>query len=604
MINLSCEYKKHSFYFPFLLIVLSVLSVYIPSFSGEFIHDDISLVKKNEYLREWHSIGSYLSQEDGYDIYSGGHTGYYRPLINLSYTLDYTIWGIYAPGFRLTNLILHILTCFVLLYFFNLFLHNKNISLLLTLIFAIHPVNTETVSWITSRNNILVTLFGILSLLFYIRSYTNGKYYEYLLSIIFFSFALFSKEFGLMLLPVFFLYQRLFKNRKGSVFIELREYLPFILIALIYFVLRQNVTGVVITPQGSSDYFSKIYHVPYVFFLNLKMIFLPVNLHCFITRYPDVFFNTRTIFSITGLILLFILMCIYRKKHLFIFSVVAFFIAIFPVLGIVKTSATSIIAMRWLYFPLPFILLLLALPLEKLYEYNPRLILVLFIPVIFYLGFNSYTLNRFLWHSEKDFYRQEVLQFKNYFYSDGLAAIYKNEKKMEQALILFEKSMEMGVKRDINYFDYAELLIEKGNLEKALEYLGKAMDICSSHDMLGSILHKKGVIYIELNNLQEAEKNIRKAINLSPEEPVYWENLGVVQGKTGNHEEALYSFKKALRLGTDSKSIFKNIANAYISINECHEAIRLINRIYLGEKDIESKRLLRRAEACLAGENI
>jgi len=279
----------------------------------------------------------------------------------------------------------------------------------------------------------------------------------------------------------------------------------------------------------------------------------------------------------------------------------AFIIAIFPVLGIVKTSATSIIAMRWLYFPLPFILLPLAIPLKKLYEFNHRLIYLLFIPVVFYLGFNSYSLNRFLWHSEEDFFRQEILQFKNYFYSDGLASIYKNKKKMEPALILFEKSMKMGVKRDINYFDYAELLIEKGNLGKALEYLDKAGKICSSQDMLGSILHKKGVIYIKLNNLKEAERNIRKAINLAPGEPIYWENLGVVQGKRGHHKDALYSFKKALRLGSGSKSMFKNIANAYISNNECHEAIRLLDRIYKGEKDIELNRLRRRAETCLVG---
>lgn len=599
MKKIEYEYGKHSKLFPYLFICLAVLIVYLPSFTGEFILDDIPLVENNEYLREWQSIGSYLSQEDGYDKLSGKHTGYYRPLINLSYTLDYKVWGLFAPGFRVTNLMLHLFACFSIFVLYNQFFKKNYIALMLVLVFALHPVNTETVSWVSSRNNILSSLFGILSLIYYIRSYKKRKYGEYILSIVFFAFAVFSKEFGLMLLPIFFLYQRIFNNKKESICVELREYIPFILISAIYFILRQSVTGSLITPSGFSDVFTRIYNAPYVLFLNFKLILLPFNLHSFIIKYPEGLFNVRTIACLLCFALGIILMWVYRKNRIVIFSFGVFLVAIFPVLGIIKTSAPSLIAMRWLYFPMPFILILLAMPLKKLYEFNHRLVFLLFIPVIFYLGFNSYTLNRFLWHSEEDFFKQEILQFENYFYADGLASIYVKEKKPELAMAFYEKNIKSGVKRISNYLDYADLLLKKGDPEKSLEYLEEAQTFCFSNNNLGLLYHIKGLAYLSLNNLKDARKYISKGIKLSPKESVYWENMGVVQGRIGDHKGAIKSFKKAIRLGTESSNIYKNLVNGYILNNECQAALKLIYRINKGNKNAELNRLLKDAERCL-----
>jgi Tfp pilus assembly protein PilF len=595
-------FEKQNRFLPYLLICLFVVLIYFPSFTGEFILDDISLVEKNEYLREWHSIGSYLSQEDGYDKNLGGHghTGYYRPLINLFYTLDYKVWGMFAPGFRITNTILHLLVCFSLFSLYNLILNKRYIALMLALIFSLHPVNTETVSWITSRNNILVTLFGILSLIFYIRSYRNQKYYEYILSVIFFSFAVFCKEFGLMLLPVFFLYQRIFNDEKKITFIELREYCPFIIVSIIYFFFRHNVIESLLTPAGFSDVFTRIYNFPYVFLLNLKLVFFPYKLHSFFIKYPENILNTASLISIFLILMLVILLWIYRKNRILIFFVIAFFILLFPVLNIIPTSAPYLIAMRWLYFPMPFILMILTLPIEKLYGWNKKMTLYLFIGILICLGSSTYTLNRFLWHSPEDFFKQEVGHFNNRFYYDGMGFIYGKEKKYELAMKFHEMSISEGIRLNINYIEYAELLIEKGRPEKALEYLDKAWNVNFAHNRMARILHDKGVIYFKLNNLAEAERNILQAINLSPDEPVYWEDLGVVQGGMGRHKDAIESFKKALRFGIDSKSIFKNMAAGYISNNECQKALKLIKRINKNEKDAGLNMLQKKAEQCLA----
>jgi hypothetical protein len=112
----------------FLLISLFTILAYLPTFSGDFISDDVSLVKNNPYIRDLHSLSSYLQQEDGIvnqkdkGVY---RTGYYRPLINITYWLDYEIWGMKAPGFRTTNVILHLLNCFILYYLILMFTQNR-----------------------------------------------------------------------------------------------------------------------------------------------------------------------------------------------------------------------------------------------------------------------------------------------------------------------------------------------------------------------------------------------------------------------------------------------------------------------------------------------
>jgi hypothetical protein len=220
------------------IISLFVAIVYIPTFGGEFILDDNPLIKNNSYIKEAHSFFSYLAQEDGITDATRGagnyHTNYYRPLINLSYRIDYKIWSMRAPGFRATNLILHLLTSLVLYHLIVLFVNNQKAALLAALLFAVHPVNTESVSWITSRNNILVTLFSLLSFYFYLKARRTIGYLGTLISAVFFMLAVLSKEFALMLLPIMLLYQRLIGETKKSIRKEIFTYLPFILILLIY----------------------------------------------------------------------------------------------------------------------------------------------------------------------------------------------------------------------------------------------------------------------------------------------------------------------------------------------------------------------------------
>jgi protein O-mannosyl-transferase len=592
--------SKHSKLSPYLIICLFVLVVYLPSFSGDFILDDHPLIEYNSYIREWHSIGSYLSQEDGVDSNAAGswHTGYYRPLVNLFYTLDYVIWGLNGPGFRITNLVLHMFACFALFIFYGQILNRRDTAFWLAIIFSLHPLITETVSWVASRNNILVTLFGILSFSFYIRAYRSHRFIFYILSVLFFAFAVFSKEFGLMLLPIFFLYQRALNPQKIDIIKELREYIPYILIAILYFILRHIVIGSLLSPNGFPDIFTRISNVPYILLLNLKLIFLPYNLHSYSEGIPDKFFSIGTFCGILFFMAAAILIWKFRKNRLMLFSSLAFFMAIFPVSGIISTSAVSCIAMRWLYFPAPFILIILAQPLDKLIRSNGRMAFYITGAILVYLGANSYMLNKNLWHSQEIFFKQEVLHFDNKLYADGMAEIYFAEGKFELAEKYYNKNFEFGIRRTLNYIKYAEILCKKGETDKALSNLKTAEVYRLSNSDLGMILHNRGLIYLEWRELDRALKELEKSVVYFPEMSLFYENIGVVYGEMGDHGKAVDFFKKAIRLQSKSEGIYNNLALSYILNNECPKAITLLERKGFREND-KAKELLKRAKKCL-----
>jgi hypothetical protein len=201
-------------WWPCVTIGLLVTLVYLPSFSGGFILDDHALIKNNPYIREPHSLISYFSQEDGIvqsENRPEEHTGYYRPLANLTFRMDYRLWGMKPQGFRATNFVLHLLTSLVLYSFILLLVNDRQAAFWASLFFAVHPVSTEAVSWVSGRNNILVALFFLLSFHFYVKRWEGAGNLSFVASVLFFQ-----KSFVFWFFPAFFCTTDSFPEEKGA----------------------------------------------------------------------------------------------------------------------------------------------------------------------------------------------------------------------------------------------------------------------------------------------------------------------------------------------------------------------------------------------------
>lgn len=153
---------------------------------------------------------------------------YYRPLISLSYLLDFKIWGRNPFGFHLSVLIAHLINT-ALVFFLSQRLmtaHGNDglrfptltlFPLIVASLFAVHPVHSEAVAWIAGRNDVFCATFMLSSLILYIGHVRNRRRWTYGGSMAAFLFALLSKETSIGLVLLFPLYDCLASEpRSGS----------------------------------------------------------------------------------------------------------------------------------------------------------------------------------------------------------------------------------------------------------------------------------------------------------------------------------------------------------------------------------------------------
>ncbi len=141
------------------LIVLATSLSYFPSLSGGFIWDD-----KNIFLVE----NRIVKIPDGlYKFWCTNETTDYWPLTYSSFWIEWRLWGLSPAGYRVTNLILHIIESLLIW----IILRRLSIpgAFLAALIFALHPVNVESVAWIAERKDMLAVLFFLLSIMCYLK---------------------------------------------------------------------------------------------------------------------------------------------------------------------------------------------------------------------------------------------------------------------------------------------------------------------------------------------------------------------------------------------------------------------------------------------------
>ena len=141
------------------ILALAVFIAYLPSINGGFIWDDELLVTKNPLVK---ATGS------PYRIWSTAEPIDYWPMTNTAFWLEWRLWEMHSAGYHITNLILHIAASLLIW----AILRRLSIpgAFLASLIFALHPVNVESVAWIAQRKNTLSMLFFLLSVLWYLKA--------------------------------------------------------------------------------------------------------------------------------------------------------------------------------------------------------------------------------------------------------------------------------------------------------------------------------------------------------------------------------------------------------------------------------------------------
>jgi protein O-mannosyl-transferase len=181
---------------PVLIFLLAaVFLVYFNSLNGEFVFDDDHMIGENIFIKNPAYFPLFFK---GFTTSHPIAQGMCRPFLMLTFAFNYALGGLNTCGYHLFNVFLHFLN--VVLLFFLLRRLNKEApptaAFLLALLFAVHPINTEAVTYINGRADLMVCCFALAAFILYLRR-------KYLFTGLFYVAALMSKETALIMPLVF-----------------------------------------------------------------------------------------------------------------------------------------------------------------------------------------------------------------------------------------------------------------------------------------------------------------------------------------------------------------------------------------------------------------
>jgi len=265
-----------------------IFLLYVRSLSFEFIglDEESLLVNKKAFNKELSNIPKAFSQHvfqtEGY-VGSPGSLKFYRPLLTVSFIIDSQFAGEKFTFFHFTNILIHCFTVIGLLFVLLQMKVPPPLSFFLSLFFAAHPLLSQAIAWIPGRNDSLVCMFVLWSFYFLIKmDASTDKHFRFrpiflFLHILFFAFALFTKENAVMFFFICLFFVLLIKRKDYSIRDKIILLISYAAIITIWYVVKKNAVGELRIDSLSALYYSFLRNFPLVLQYFQKTI-IPVNL--------------------------------------------------------------------------------------------------------------------------------------------------------------------------------------------------------------------------------------------------------------------------------------------------------------------------------------
>lgn len=544
MVNIA----KNEPLFLFAALVIILFPLYYPALNGPFLFDDTSNIEQN---RDLHIKDASLSC-----LKKAVHGP--RPVAMLSFAINYYLHGLSPFWFRITNIFIHICTA-MLLYFVlrhTVFLlpedqdiqFYQKIPLISTLLWAVHPLHIQSVTYIVQRMNSLAGLFFLLSLLMYIHARlaisNSSRIFFIFFCVVTALLAIGSKPNASMLPVVIILYDWFFFQKKKLSLISINFSVPaiFSLVAVgtaAYYLMDRNPIN-----SLASWYVKKGLTPVQQLITEFRVIIIYISLFLFphpsrlnidhdILLSASLISPPSTALSLAAIIgLLLTALLTVKKIPLFSFGIFWFFINLL-------VESTFI-------------------PLDFIFEHRT------YIPSMMPTAGSVFLIIR-------------VLQ-KKYVTLFTFAAIaclwsfwtYQRNGVWESGLSLWQDSANKSPNKSRPHESLAYYLEQAGRFSESLDHYRRAMQLGSNKETMYINI---GNIYTKIGYLQYALDCYKAALSICPNYKEASNNAGNALHRLGKFNQAIVYYQKALEIDNTYTSAHVNIANALASTGEFQSAI-------------------------------
>ncbi len=580
------KYSPESFLrFPaaYLIIFVLIFLVYAQTlfFSIGKLDETNIILDHLAFLSDFHNLKEALLTNPFFN--KGGD--FYRPLQNFSFMIDAHIGGQNSWAFYLTNILIHGLTCSLLLYLLTLLGKNKRTALMLVLIFALHPLFVQTVAWTPSRGDLFLSMFGLASFIFFIHYIQSGKIIFLFFNIVAFGLSICSKETAVIIPVICVLYYFFIEKEKIVSFVQLL--IPFacwVVLFLIFMYIRNDVVKIIVQ-KGQFGFIPFLVHLRTIPEFIFKF-FLPVGLG------PMPAFDW--IYTITGSLILagiIVLATRFRKVSvMYFFGLAWFFLFVTPAIMYINKygSAACDYMEHRAYLPLAGILIFIYIFMDGnriVRDSKKTPVLLWVILIIFGVYTSVYARN---YKTPLSYYDLAISNNP----ASAIAWFNLGVTKMN-----FEKDYAGAIK-DYNTTlqllpDYVESYINRGFCREHLnDTLGAVSDYEAAarlkpgwyepHVDLATIKHKMGLT-------KDAIREYDTALSLSPDFSPGYNERGALLMELQDYRSALEDFNQAISLNENYPEAFFNRGVLEFHLQDYTSAMEDYNRaIHLNKKYVEA----------------
>jgi len=550
-------------------------------------NDDLDFFTKYPEILNlsWKSIGRYFSSY---------HVGLYQPVTVLSFAINYHFTGTSPFPLHVVNLIFHLFNILLVFILFNKLLKNTTPALIIAFLFAVHPMNVESVTWISARSNTMCACFYLLSLIFYVQ-YIRGRLQIHwlLISFILFILSLFCKV-QAVTLPLVLLLIDYFSGRR-KIKPVLFEKLPFIILSLIFIIIafRNELTSNLLAHSKLKSFtgFDMIFLNGRALFFYLQKFLVPVDLsavYVFPVKSTSWLPSEYYIYTLLVMILGF-LVYKFRKNNKLVFGAGIFLFTISINLPLISVRSI-IFADRYAYIPYLGLMLIIATFYQSFAEKHAgihrKYILGLAVFIVIYglcLSFGTWERNK-KWENDMTlatdiiqknppvpliakiyrkrgtyFSKHQMLQESIADYSKAIelnpddvdsyifrAYSYLKLNKWKEALPDLDKGIEDNPEASVLYANRAMVKLNTGDNIGAWSDCNKCLSLDSTNAEVYNFL---AILKFSSNDFAGAEQELRSAIRFNNQYGEAYKNLGIVLLKLDNLSQACYYWRIASRLG-------------------------------------------------------
>jgi tetratricopeptide (TPR) repeat protein len=608
--------KRLELYFSIIVATIGFL-LYFNTVFNDYALDDRAVIQENKFTKQGIAGIPTLLTTFYWAGFWGDNAGLYRPLSMVTFAVEWQFFPDNPHVGHVTNILLYALTGFLLFRMLKRMMPKHTILLpfIVSLLFMAHPIHTEVVANIKSRDEILCLLFFILAIDNLLMYADSGRKWKLAIAVGSYFLCLFAKESGVAFILIFPLILWFFRNFDGKAI--LAKSWPFVATVAIYFIIRTlvlgtNVTGKAYTYLDNSlvaapDLMTRLATAFYMLGKYLKLLIIPYPLS-YDYSFQAIPFYTWSDFQAFLPLLMYAAAFIYaircflkNEKSIFAFGILFYLLSLAVVANVfILIGATM--ADRFLYIPSLGFCLIVAFGLMRIFPpqgSDKKKVVsgkilgtnkwVAIVTLVILIPYSYGTVARnFDWYDNNTLFVADANSAKgsarvrtNY----GVVMLQKFDKTspekeknnayLDKSIVEFRASIKIDPKHPFAYLNLGGALYFKGEYIEAIEALKTAIMLDPTDPKAYSTI---GNAYYRTQDYQNSIFNLKKCIELNFTSSETYNFLGGSYFATGDFPNAVSAYIKAIELDPKNVELHTNLGSVYGSKGDLANAIKCFRK--------------------------